>query len=177
MSMKFVIISDTHGRADLVSEVLRIHRVRDGVLFLGDGIKDVSAERCTEGGSLFAGVKGNCDPYSFGFADTEYPYERIFSAGEYTISMMHGHTRSVKSGLDEAICYSARQGANVLLYGHTHIPFEKYYPEGTNIGGFVLMRDMYVFNPGSLGNPTDGRHTYGLMQIRNGHILFSHGEI
>lgn len=175
--MKFVIISDTHGRSDLVAEVLSMHRVRDGVLFLGDGIRDIDSAECTENGSMLAAVRGNCDLYSFYGSDIEYPYERILNIGEYTVSMMHGHTRSVKSGLDEAICHSARQGANVLLYGHTHIPLEKYYPAGTVIGGYTLPRDMYAFNPGSLGNPADGRYSYGLMQIKNGHILFSHGKV
>jgi putative phosphoesterase len=175
--MKFVIISDTHGRDDLVSEVLSIHKIRDGVLFLGDGLCDVNPLDATAWGSMFAAVRGNCDAYSFGTAFFDYPYERILNIGEYTVSMMHGHTRSVKSGLEEAVCYSARQGANVLLYGHTHIPAEKYYPAGTVISGYTLPRDMYVFNPGSLGNPPDGKHTYGLMQIRNRQILFSHGEV
>ena len=92
--------------------------------------------------------------------------------------MMHGHTHSVALGIENAIRYAAQRGADVLLYGHTHIPEERYLPAGTAVGGITLEKPMYVFNPGSLGNPReDGIPRFGLMQIRAGQIAFSHGNL
>ena len=39
---------------------------------------------------------------------------------------------------------------DALLYGHTHI------------GVLSQMRGITIFNPGSVGIPKDGRHTYGI---------------
>ena len=61
--MTVLVFSDTHGRRDRVEELLSHHRRADAVLFLGDGIRDLPYETCTEGGRLFAGVRGNCDGF------------------------------------------------------------------------------------------------------------------
>lgn len=175
--MTFLILSDSHGRSDLVSEVLSLHKRCDGVIFLGDGIRDVSYSDCVENGGFYVGVRGNCDGIFQRIIDYEYSDELLLNLSEYTVIMMHGHLHGVKSGLDRAITYASKKGANVLLYGHTHLPFEKYYPEGTVINGYTLPRAMWAFNPGSLGSSTDGKHHYGIMGIRNGNILFSHGEV
>ena len=163
---KIVVFSDLHGREDRARELISRHRDADAVLFLGDGLRDLP----DEGG--IAAVRGNCDFFGEGI-----PNERMLRFGEYTVMMMHGHTHSVKSGRARAIRYASERGANVLLYGHTHLPEEVYLPEGTEIDGYVLPRAMWVMNPGSLGEPRDGKPSFGLLQIRNGQILLSHGTM
>ena len=175
--MKLLVVSDIHGRDDLLSRVISLHRSADGILFLGDGIRDVSYAECCEGGRFFAGVRGNCDAFFAHGAEYDYSDELLLRFGEYTVIMMHGHTHSVKSGIESAAVYASRKGADVLLFGHTHVPMEKYYPEGTDIGGYILPRALWVMNPGSLGMSRDGQHSYALMQIKNGQLLLSHGEI
>ena len=175
--MIFIVVSDIHGRSDLLSEVLRTHRRADGVLFLGDGIRDISYAECTEGGRFFSGVRGNCDFSLFFRGEYDFSEELLLTLSEYNVIMMHGHTLGVKSGIERAMIYASERGADVLLFGHTHTPIEKYYPEGTEIDGYRLKKPLWVFNPGSLGCSADGKHTYGLMQIKNGQLLFSHGEI
>ena len=150
--------------------------MRDGLLFLGDGIRDVSPVECAEGGGLFAAVRGNCDLLS-SYEGYEYQDELFLNLGEYNVIMMHGHTKDVKSGLDRAILYASLRGADVLLYGHTHEPLEKYFPSGYEIGGKKLQKPLWVFNPGSLGASWSGSHSYGLLQIKKGQLLLSHGEI
>ena len=174
--MKFLVISDTHGRRDLVEELLSMHQSRDGLLFLGDGIRDVSPVDCSEGGKLFGAVRGNCDMLST-YEGYEYPEELFLRLDEYNVIMMHGHTHGVKSGIDRAVAYAAGRGADVLLYGHTHVPMEKYFPAGTEMFGMKIEKPIWVFNPGSLGAYGDGGHSFGLLQIRKGQILLSHGKI
>jgi len=170
--MKFVVISDVHGRADLVDKLIGMHRDRDGVFFLGDGIRDLSLERITEGGKLFCGVRGNCDPHYINVGEWDLGEELLLAPCEYTVIMMHGHTHSVKSGEERAVAYASRRGADILLYGHTHVPTERYYPEGYEIDGYILPKAVWVMNPGSLACGS-----YGLLQIKNGQILMSHGKI
>ena len=175
--MTFLVISDIHGRRDLAEEALRRHRNADGVLFLGDGIRDLSPTACREGGRLFAGVRGNCDWFCASQSEYFYSEELLLNLGEYTVMMMHGHTRNVKSGIDCAVRAAAERGADVLLYGHTHEAEERYLPEGYDADGLLLRRPMWVMNPGSLGAPKDGTHSYGLLQIRERQILLSHGAL
>ena len=170
--MKFVVISDIHGRADLVDRIMSIHSDRDGVLFLGDGTRDIWVEELMRGGRAFAGVRGNCDPIFTKAQDYDYDEELLLNIGEYTVIMMHGHTRGVKSGIERAVAYSAGRRADILLYGHTHVPAEIYYPEGSEVGGVRLSKPMWVLNPGSVSCGS-----YGLLQIKGRNVLLSHGYI
>ncbi|MBQ8849702.1 MAG: YfcE family phosphodiesterase [Clostridia bacterium] len=175
--MKFLVISDTHGRSDLVDRLLALHSDRDGVLFLGDGVRDLDIERLTLAGRLFGGVRGNCDGFYIRTQSYDFPEELLLNIGEYTVIMMHGHTHGVKSGVEDAAAYASQRGADILIYGHTHIPTERYYPQGECVGGYILKRPLWVMNPGSLGAGRDGRHSFGLLQIKNGQVLISHGEV
>ncbi len=91
--------------------------------------------------------------------------------------MMHGHEHGVKSGIERAAAYAAQRGADVLLFGHTHEPMEKYFPVGTRLGEVTLEKPLYVFNPGSLGLPREGCATFGVIEIRRGQLLLSHGRV
>lgn len=165
-SSKIVVFSDLHGREDRARALVARHPDADAYLFLGDGLRDLPE---TAG---IAAVRGNCDFYA-----GDVPNERLLRFGEYTVMMMHGHTHSVKSGTERAIRYAAERGANILLYGHTHLPEERYLPEGYELEGYRLPGAMWIMNPGSLGEPRDGKPSYGLLQIRGGQLLLSHGSI
>ena len=92
----------------------------------------------------------------------------LFSLFSCRVLMMHGHTHGVKGGVGGALCEAKRQGARVLLYGHTHQPENRYLPE----------EEIYLFNPGSIGRPHDGIPRYGLLDILpNGSLMLSHGEL
>ena len=59
-----------------------------------------------------------------------------------------------------------RAGADIALFGHTHIPHEEYDPES----------GIYLFNPGSIGEPRAGRPSYGILSLSGKNVLFSLGE-
>lgn len=169
--MKIIVLSDTHGKSYRIDDVLQRNRDYDALLFLGDGLRDFGGKSY----SCFSAVKGNCDGFSFFGASLDAPAEQLITLDGYKFLMTHGHTRSVKSGIESAMAYAYERGADVLLYGHTHIADERYYPEGSELCGKTTDRPMYAFNPGSLGEPRGGEPSFGVIEIRNGQILFSHG--
>ena len=142
--MDIVIASDTHGRVERLAEVLRRTRA-DVLLFLGDGLRDLAV---VDEGVTVRAVRGNCDWFSMADA----PDLRLEIFGGVRILMMHGHRYGVKGGLDAALAVAVENGADVLLYGHTHVPFEKTFPVGMPLSsGCTLQKPLLVVCPGSLG--------------------------
>lgn len=174
--MTVIVVSDVHGRTDRLEEVLSRNPRADALLFLGDGIRDLPEHVINTPTRLFGGVRGNCDGFTALHGD-RFPEELFINLDAYTVMMMHGHRFSVKSGTDAAVAYAISRGANVLLYGHTHVPESRYLPAGTSIGEKTLEKPFYLFNPGSLGAPHDGVPRFGTIELRRGQLLFSHGEL
>lgn len=171
--MKLLIISDVHGRYDRLRSVMDMHKNSDALIFLGDGLRDLLRADAYSYGFTVLSVRGNCDGISFLTAEAEAPEELCFNFDGFRFLALHGHTRGVKSGIDRAIYAAMSREADVLLYGHTHIPEERYIPEVTEEYG----KPLRIFNPGSLGASGDGKGHFGLIQIKNGSILMSHGVI
>ncbi len=167
--LKFLVISDTHGRTDRLRRVLSRHRDADGILCLGDGLGEVEEAVLLGGYPTLFSVRGNCDPAvsPYGCLRDE---ELTVTLGGHRILLLHGHTVSVKSGLGGAIALARRREASILLFGHSHIPLATYLPEEE--GG-----PLWILNPGSLGHPADGSPSYGLLTLdgRSG-VLLSHGK-
>ena len=62
------------------------------------------------------GVPGNCD-----WGSCDQP-ERLLEIGGVRIFALHGHTRNVKRSPMAAMYAAKEYGAQVLLFGHTHVP-------------------------------------------------------
>lgn len=169
--MDILVISDTHGRADRVTEVL--NRTRAGVLlFLGDGLRDLGV--VDEGKITVRAVRGNCD----WFTGDSAPEARLEVFGKYRMFLTHGHRYGVKSGIEHAIAAAAANDADVLLYGHTHVPLEKTVPTGTELlGGKALQKPLLVVCPGSLGQPQRGAPTFATLTVRENGVLAGFGEL
>lgn len=170
--MRFVVVSDSHGDAMHLPDVLSKARGGrfpvDGVLFLGDGIGDLQI--LAPYGLPIIYVRGNCD-YSFLDAPSE---ETVRFEGK-RIFMTHGHHYDVKWGLDRLVASAAERGADIVLFGHTHLPTEKYYPAGTEVCGLTLGKPIYAFNPGSLREARGGYPAgFGVLELTGGNILWSH---
>ena len=162
--MKLIVISDTHGHADeRIERVLQMHRDCDAVLFLGDGIRDLLG---LDVRNLFV-VRGNCDFY----CPDDVPTERFLTFDGVKILMMHGHTHSVKSGTARLEAYARARGADAVLYGHTHVKEERY------CRGHGEEKGIYLFNPGSLGEPRGDAPSFGVIEIKKGQLLLSLGYL
>ena len=171
--MKFLVISDVHGRYERIGRLLSMHRDIDALMFLGDGLVDLERAGVYEMGVSVFSVKGNCDWNSFLRSEC-IDEELVLNFEGYRFLLMHGHTRGVKHGMTNAIYAAIEREADILLFGHTHEAIEKYLPAQSE---YSLEKPLRIFNPGSLGASGDGWGYFGLIEIRGKDILMSHGKI
>ena len=147
---KILIISDTHGREYALTEVLNKEGEPDFLIHAGDtsGHEDRIRDMVS---CPFKTVLGNND-YSF-----LLKYEEVFEYEGYTFYLTHGHRQSVWSGTDRLIYRGIEADANVIIYGHTHIPEV----------GFDDEYGVWLVNPGSLTYPRQDNHrpSYIVMTI------------
>ena len=162
--MTILIISDTHGRGDRIRRLLAHVRDAETLVFLGDGLSDLD-EVMTDCKIPVLSVRGNCDFFSH----HAVPLESTVNLDGVPIYLHHGHETGVKRGVQGALVRAVKEQADICLFGHTHEAYLSYadYGDGT--------RRICLFNPGSLGRSPDGRAHYGVLTIKNGNFLLSHG--
>ena len=158
MNVKILVFSDSHGSKDRVRRVCDMHKDADYILHAGDGVHDLSFVKDT--GAKRICVCGNCDFFTNDISDEEH----IRIEG-YSFYVCHGDAHGVKSS-DIGLLRAAKiSHADIVVFGHTHIPCDK-----------RIERDgespLYLFNPGSLK-----LGSFGLIQINNGSVIFSHGTV
>lgn len=117
----------------------------DYVFHLGDHDSDAEDLRREFPMLPISGVRGNCDWHS------DAPLTLTVLLGGHRFFLCHGHTYGVKSDPIRAIFAAREQGADFLLYGHTHRP--------------MLDEDggLHILNPGACGYescPTCARVTF-----------------
>lgn len=168
--MELLIFSDSHGNTSGMRRVLsRQVSYPDAICFLGDGLADAQILESEYPGWYC--VRGNCD---WGSVGDEYPTERILTLPGHKLLMTHGHTYHVKDTLTPLLAHAVEVGADIILYGHTHVPISQMIPAGESLAGVSVPRDTYLFNPGSIG----ARPGYfGTLYMKGGTVLLSHGEV
>ena len=170
--MTVLILSDTHKNRDRLKKVLELHRNADAIIHLGDGYGDFAGFDL--GDTPLYRVRGNCDEESDNFGTL---FDECFvELGGVKIMMVHGHRHGVKFGFAKVASDAISRGADILLYGHTHIPRQVYLAAGERAGARPAEKPLWVFNPGSLGSPREGMPSFGVLTIRDGQILLSHGK-
>ena len=151
--MKILVLSDSHSGLHFMR--LCIEKVQpDEVIHLGDFYEDGHAMAEENPGIPFHLLAGNCDYYRYSPCKTEILQETI---GGVRFYMTHGHKHNVKTGTLLLLMDAALEKADVVLYGHTHIPVCRRAPNG-----------MWVMNPGT--SRSDGGSA-GLIEIEHGKIL------
>lgn len=131
--MLIAVISDSHGNKDSINKIKKKINNADVVLFLGDGENDLAEITNDFTGEVFA-VRGNCD------ITGKYPEEQILEIQGKKIFICHGHRYNVKYGYNSIYYRGKEIGADIVLFGHSHIPIIEEYD------GIVLM------NPGSISH-------------------------
>lgn len=153
--MKILVISDTHGSDSCISYALAKERNAEVVIHCGDGGLDVDDVKYDFPDKMFICVKGNND-----FARSLELYKLVTLGGK-KIFVTHGHYHDVRYS-PYSVCLAAQEkGADICLFGHTHIPYNDIY------------QGMYVMNPGSLKY----KGTYGVIDIEDGKISTRMGNI
>lgn len=132
--MKILVLSDSHGNVNKMKDLFRQDDYR-AVIFLGDVIRDADELARITGAAPVYRVKGNCDFGEFNTHD-----ELLIELGGKRIFMAHGHRYGVKGGIGSFEAAARKSGADIALYGHTHIQYHD-----TKDG-------LHILNPGALMN-------------------------
>ena len=166
--MKCLCFSDSHGSSYYISRALALHPDAEVVFFLGDGISDfeeaVISDRKPR--AYFA-VRGNCDNLATFMNRPLKKTETLTLLGRKII-ITHGDMYMVKYSDEGLKKLAASESADVVIFGHTHRPTEKY----VNLD----LQNVYFFNPGSIGIGYGNVPTYGVISMDEDNILFSHGS-
>lgn len=162
MTENLLLLSDIHGNLRRAAAAVNAHVDCTACLFLGDGTRHIETLRGIAPHMAFIAVRGNCDS----LLDGAYPEEILFTCAGHTILLCHGHRYHVKNGTSALLTAACRKGADIALFGHTHIPHEEYDPSS----------GIYLLNPGSIGEPRCGSPSYGLLSLSKKNVLFSIGK-
>lgn len=159
MSTRVLLVSDTHGNVDgLVQAVENCKGQYDMVVHCGDSEMSLSYLQKIVGDVPIHIVQGNCD--------SEYDAYKndVFEIEGHVCFLVHGHRQRVHWGVEELLEKAEEYGADVVFYGHTHVPD---YQVDWDLGITVL-------NPGSLTFPRqdDRMRTYMTVEFReDGEII------
>ena len=158
--IKCIIVSDIHGASSKLCEALRRNRDAEVVFFLGDGVREAEEVALSDRGTRhWLAVKGNCD-FSSTFLGTELKKTEGINLLGKKIVYTHGDLYGVKYHGGGLRKLARDTGADIVLYGHTHVKREE-YEDG-----------VYYVNPGSLYGGESGR-SCALLTIDGGNMLFS----
>ncbi len=135
--MKIGIMSDTHGSLDAVARVVSMAGKVDMWLHAGDCIGDSEHLAIIAGVPVYR-VAGNCD-----WPNTTVPEDIIVEAAGHRIFLTHGHNYGVRYDTEILASVASEQGADIAVYGHTHI------------ADITLGEKVCIFNPGSAARPRD----------------------
>lgn len=141
------IVSDSHNlsikRIGQAAQALQACSM-DRLIHLGDGAGD--ADKLSELLQVpVISIAGNCDNSS------HRPEEATLVLEGLKLLLCHGHRLRVKGTLLPLILRAQELGAQIALFGHTHLPYHE------------MESGILLLNPGSLAN---GR--YAVLEIHQG---------
>lgn len=158
--MRIIAFSDSHRHAQRVRKLFEeTYLTTDLYICLGDTQGDLDGIAQLYPDKRIMSVAGNCDRIGD-------PLVGCVEAAGKKIVFCHGHFQQVGYGLSGLISLAKTNGADLVLYGHTHERRCDY------IDG------VYYINPGSLGQPRDGYGpSYAAIDIIPAGILCTHAEL
>lgn len=142
-------LGDSHrdiASIDMIGDLLRKAEL---VIHTGDNYEDLNYIK-KQYNTKAIGVKGNCD------WEKDVVEERIEMIENKKIFITHGHRYNVKSGLN-AIFYKGKElEADIVIFGHSHIPVK------------IIEEDMILLNPGSISRPRgNSSRSYATLEIKD----------
>lgn len=142
--MRILVMSDSHGDYTKVKRAVMTQSDAQVIIHCGDGEQQVDKLRWDFPDRAVYAVRGNCD------WNSNLPLEEIITLEGKKIMYTHGHIYRVKFGYNEIKQAARDKGADIVLFGHTHIPLNEYE------------NGLYVINPGSINGYGA---TYGVIDI------------
>ncbi len=146
--MKLLVFSDSHHDVDTMDAII-LREQPQMILHLGDHYGDALALRERYPHIPMRFVRGNTDFAYDGEA------EHILHIEGHRLYMTHGHLHHVKNNLKTIYLRGRAMAADIVLFGHTHMPLHE------EENGFTL------FNPGSCSPSFCGGQTptYGCINV------------
>lgn len=142
---KIFVFSDTHGSTNGCMRVIGDAKNAAAIIHAGDCVRDADDLNSIFPDIPMYNVRGNCDFLSNDVND------RIEIIDGVKIFITHGHSYNVKNTLSELKRKGHEINADVVVFGHTHVPT-------VDIDG-----GMIILNPGS----SSGGGTYAVITIDN----------
>lgn len=149
--MKVGILSDTHMMKKFMDMTIPYLKDCDLIIHAGDNFSDSKYIHSMTNVGVMA-VKGNCD-----FENVEE--ELVFEVEGKTIFLCHGDRYGVKYGIDEIEKKAKEYEADIVIFGHTHIPLQ-------------IEKDSILYiNPGSVSLPRQVTYrSFVIMDIQDSNI-------
>ncbi len=147
--MKVIVVSDTHGRVDNFVNKIKAMEKPELIIHLGDYVEDGEKIQALTNIETII-VKGNND-----YLNNTYKEDILINIGGKNFFITHGHKYGVRYRLDNLMYKGEELGANIILFGHTHVPL-------------ILEEDnIRIMNPGSVSYPrgVDRIKTFGIIDI------------
>lgn len=160
--MRVLVISDSHGKNDDVKQVIQQVGEVDMMIHLGDierGDEYIRSIAMCDSSQVYM-VMGNND------YNLELPQQQEIIIAGKRVFITHGHRFYVNGGVDRLRQFGLDNQYDIVMYGHTHVPF------------LSIEDNITILNPGSLSYPRqdDRKQTYTLIDIDdNGEFHYSQG--
>ena len=146
--MRILIVSDTHKAHGNLERALEKEGPLDMLIHLGDVEGKADYIEAVAGCPVHM-VSGNNDFFS------DLPWEEEFFIGDHHVFITHGHGYFVGMNEDRLKAEARGRGADIAMYGHTHMP------------ALTVEPGLITLNPGSISYPRQkGRKpSYILMEV------------
>lgn len=142
-----IIFSDSHNSFSSMMTAMEKAGDVKYIIHAGDVLNDVEDLKIMYPRHNIIYVKGNND-----YWDRETPEDRIFELGGVRIFLTHGHNYGVKTTVSRLAHETAKRGAQLCIFGHTHVKTDE------------ILNGVRLYNPGS------ARRSYGIMEVGNGNF-------
>ncbi|HHV96427.1 MAG TPA: metallophosphoesterase [Clostridiaceae bacterium] len=152
--MKILVISDTHGDISNARRAIKQNRDIDLIIHLGDYFRDAENIKKEFPYIPIEYIYGNSD-----FLVNGTPAEKLLEIEGKRFFLTHGHKYSVKWDYSRLFIKAKEVGADILLFGHTHI------------ADIVENEHCSLVNPGSISDSRSSLgESYALIDITGGKV-------
>ncbi|SCZ08012.1 YfcE family phosphodiesterase [Alkaliphilus peptidifermentans] len=145
MKVTVAVMGDTHNQFQIINKLKDYMKDVDVIIHTGDHYDDINYIKKIYNKKVI-GVKGNCDWNGSDVLIEEINGKIFF--------ICHGHQYNVKSNLNGIFYKGKEANADIVIFGHTHIPY------------YAVEEDMTLLNPGSLAFPRAGSDkSFAILQV------------
>ena len=149
--MKILVVSDSHGRHELLRKAIGQEAPIDMLIHAGDIEGDLDKILGPAREYEIHAVSGNMD-WSQTLEGSD-----LFDMGGHKVFLTHGHHYGVSYTLANLRETAEVYGADVAIYGHTHMP------------ALDIQNDILLLNPGSVAKPRQAglKKTYAVITVND----------